>query len=90
MPTVSGLYRTWFIQYKRSNPYQIYLLRVNLHWLRLRKPLLHGETFQELQMLGQVFIERKEAEPAISPRLYDIPRVKDVEVRLPRSAREKK
>jgi hypothetical protein len=49
---------------------------------------LHGETFQELQMLGQVFIERKEAEPAISPRLYDIPRVKDVEVRLPRSARE--
>jgi hypothetical protein len=44
-------------------------------------PSLHGKAFQESQNLaGQVFIQRKETEPVISPRPWDIPQGEGVGV----------
>ena len=61
------------------------------HWLHLMEPHVHGETFQESQVLaGQVLIRRKEAGPVISARLCDIPRVGDEGVRLPDKVRQRR
>jgi hypothetical protein len=58
------------------------------HWLHLMEPHVHGETFQESQVLaGQVLIRRKEAGPVISARLCDIPRVGGVRSGIPQVIR---